>query len=95
MKDEILSYRDMCNKIQINSIQKGMNFHIKHNLSVILMSIRSGAPYNDEMDYEQNLLIYEGHDVSKRAYDHNPKNEDQSEKLPTGRLTQMAASLKQ
>ena len=88
MKDEILSYRDMCNKIQINSIQKGMNFHIKHNLSVILMSIRSGAPYNDEMDYEQNLLIYEGHDVSKSTQFPSPKKINQPVRNENGTLTE-------
>ena len=28
MKDQILSYREMCDKISINFIQKGMNYHI-------------------------------------------------------------------
>ena len=73
MKDEILSYRDMCNKININSIQKGMNFHIRKNISVILMSVRHGAPYDDEIDAKRNLLIYEGHDVPKSKQNPNPK----------------------
>src|SRR3989344_1477016 len=77
MKDEILSYREMCNKIHVNSIQKGMNFHIKKGISVILMSVRPGAPYDDEIDIERNLLIYEGHDIAKSKQNPEPKKVDQ------------------
>lgn len=77
MKDEILSYREMCNKIHVNTIQKGMNFHIKKDVSVILMSVRPGAPYDDEIDEEKNLLIYEGHDVPKSKQNPEPKQIDQ------------------
>src|SRR3989338_5058516 len=88
MKDEILSYRDMCNKININSIQKGMNFHIRKNISVILMSVRHGAPYDDEIDAKRNLLIYEGHDVPKSKQNPNPKKVDQPLWTDKGTLTE-------
>ncbi len=77
MKDEILSYQKMCKKIGVERIQKGMSFHIKEGISVVLMSVRPDAPYDDEIDYVNNLLIYEGHDVRKFKQNRNPKIIDQ------------------
>jgi hypothetical protein len=77
MKDEILSYRDMCNKININTIQRGMNFRIRKDLSVILMSTRKSSPYDDEIDVSKNLLIYEGHDLPRTKEHPYPKQLDQ------------------
>jgi len=94
MKDEILSYREMCNKLHINSIQKGMNFHIRKNLSVILMSVRPGAPYNDEIDLEKNLLKYEGHDVPKSKQNIYPKKIDQPIWTDNGTLTENGKFIK-
>jgi len=88
MKDEIISYRAMCDRIGKNTIQKGMNFHIKGNISVILMSIRPGAPYNDEIDNKNNLLIYEGHDVPKTKPNLDPKLIDQPFFTENGGLTE-------
>jgi len=88
IRDEILSYREMCNKINVNTIQKGMNFHIKRNLSIILMSVRQGAPYNDEIDNINNLLIYEGHDVPKTKLNPDPKRVDQPLWNDKGTLTE-------
>lgn len=88
IQDDILSYREMCDAENVQTLQRGMNFRMRPTYSVILMSQRSNAPYNDRI-YEDGVTIeYEGHNVSKRAYDHDPKIEDQPEKLPTGRLTQ-------
>ena len=65
-----------------------MNFKMNPSYSVILMSQRANAPYHDRV-YDDGITIeYEGHDVPKRSYDHNPKAEDQSDKLPSGKLTQ-------
>src|SRR3989338_2648475 len=88
MKDEILSFREMCNRIHVNTIQRGMNFHIKKGLSVILMSVRSGAPYDDEIDSKRNLLIYEGHDVPKSKQKPEPKQIDQPLWTDNGTLTE-------
>ncbi len=78
----------MCNKIHVNTIQRGMNFHIKKDLSVILMSVRPGAPYDDEIDDEKNVLIYEGHDVPKSKQNTEPKNIDQPLWTDTRTLTE-------
>ncbi|MFH0832719.1 MAG: HNH endonuclease signature motif containing protein [Candidatus Aenigmatarchaeota archaeon] len=41
------------------------------------MSVRPNAPYADQIDFKNNLLIYEGHDVPKKAGIKNPKSLDQ------------------
>jgi hypothetical protein len=87
IQDDILSYREMCDAENIQTLQRGMNFRMNPSYSVILMSQRSNAPYHDRV-YDDGVTIeYEGHDTAKHSPDHNPKNEDQPDKLPTGRLT--------
>jgi len=88
MRDDILSYREMCDMENVQTLQRGMNFRLSPSYSVILMSQRAGAPYNDRIHSDGKTIEYEGHDVSKKSYTHNPKQEDQPEKLPSGRLTQ-------
>lgn len=94
IQDDILSYREMCDAEQIQTLQRGMNFRLNPEYSVILMSQRTNAPYKDKI-YDDGITIeYEGHDVSKKSYDHFPKSEDQPEKLPSGRLTQNGLFIK-
>lgn len=88
IQDDILSYREMCDVEGTQTLQRGMNFRLKPAYSVILMSQRSNAPYKDKIHSDGITVEYEGHDVSRRSYDHNPKHEDQPEKLPSGKLTQ-------
>src|SRR3990167_7634591 len=88
IRDDILSYREMCDAENVQTLQKGMNFRLNPLYSVILMSQRSNAPYKDRV-YEDGITIeYEGHNVSKQSYQYNPKDEDQTERLPSGKLTQ-------
>jgi len=88
IQDDIISYREMCDIEGVQTLQRGMNYRLNPHYTVILMSQRSNAPYKDRV-YEDGIIIeYEGHDVSKQGYQHNPKNQDQPEKLPSGRLTQ-------
>ena len=84
---DVISYIEMC-KIEGVNLQRGMNFHLRGGLSVILMSLRAGAPYNDRIENEGRILIYEGHDVSKNYLNANPKSVDQPMSSPKGRLTQ-------
>ena len=65
-----------------------MNFRLKGGFSVILMSLRPGAPYADRIEEEGKVLIYEGHDIPKRKDDVNPKTVDQAEYHSGGSLTQ-------
>jgi hypothetical protein len=92
--DDILSYREMCDAENAQTLQRGMNFRMNSKYSVILMSQRSNAPYQDKVQADGITIEYEGHDVSKREHDHDPKIENQSEKLPSGKLTQNGLFIK-
>lgn len=88
IKDDILSYREMCDTENVQTLQRGMNFRLNPSYSVILMSQRSNAPYKDKVYPDGVSIEYEGHDVPKTSYDFKPKNENQPEKLSSGKLTQ-------
>lgn len=60
---DVLSYIDLCKEEGVN-LQRGMNFHLRGKSSVILMSVRAGAPYADRIEENGRVLIYEGHQVS-------------------------------
>lgn len=82
----IISYADIIKREEI-MLQRGMNFRIKPNYSVILMSVRKGAPYRDKWHSDTGLLEYEGHDEPRRG-DANPKKIDQPMHTSSGRLTE-------
>jgi hypothetical protein len=84
---DIISYRQMCDEEQ-TSLQRGMNFRLNQGHSVILMSVRPGAPYNDRLENEGRILIYEGHDIAKTDGAPDPKTVDQPLMLPSGKPTQ-------
>jgi hypothetical protein len=84
---DIISYNEMCLEEGV-SLQRGMNFRLGGRESVILMSLRKGAPYADRIEDNGKMLIYEGHDVSKRNGGPNPKKVNQPRTLPSGKLTQ-------
>ncbi len=88
---EILSYVDMVQREGI-ALQKGMNFHVRSGLagySIILMSVRKNAPYQDQWHADKGVLEYEGHDVLRMASSAiSPKTVDQPMDLQSGRLTE-------
>jgi len=84
---QIISYLEMCQAWSA-SLQRGMNFHIRPNRSVVLMSRRPNAPYRDRIEDNGRILIYEGHDVAKNSNMPEPKTVDQPRFMPGGRLTQ-------
>ena len=84
---EVISYIEMCQAWSA-SLQKGMNFHLRPDRSVILMSRRSNAPYKDHIEEDGRVLIYEGHDVSRTLQTPDPKSVDQPRATTSGRLTQ-------
>ena len=84
---DVLSYLEMCGNFGVN-LQRGMNFRLKGSESLILMSIRPGAPYADRYEDEGRVIIYEGHDIPRTQGGPDPKQIDQPEFLPSGRLTQ-------
>jgi hypothetical protein len=83
----IISYRQMCDQ-ENASLQRGMNYRLSPSHSVVLMSVRSGAPYDDEVLDDGRVLMYEGHDVPKSKLNPIPKFEDQVLKNPGGSLTE-------
>lgn len=70
------------------SLQRGMNFRLHGKRSVILMSRRPNAPYDDRVEDDGRVLIYEGHDVSRTAGGPDPKGVDQAAQYQSGKLTQ-------
>jgi len=52
---EVISYLQMCTE-EGASLQRGMNFKLRPSHSVVLMSVRAGAPYKD-------VVIDEGADL--------------------------------
>lgn len=88
MKDDILTYRQMCDNENYQTIQRGMNYQLGRDYSILLMSQRSNAPYNDKI-YEDGITIeYEGHDAPKSVSAPYPKQVNQPEFTPRGKLTQ-------
>ncbi len=87
MANEIISYLEMCRREGV-SLQRGMNFGLGGHHSVILMSQRPNAPYEDEAQDGGIVLIYEGHDEPRSQRVPDPKRVDQPEHSPSGSLTQ-------
>lgn len=88
MKDEIISYREMCDNENVQTLQRGMNYRLNPNYSIILMSQRKNAPYNDKILDDGISIEYEGHDIPKSGNIINPKSLDQPRNTKTGKLTQ-------
>jgi len=84
---EIIDYRQMCDQ-ENASLQRGMNFRLNPGHSVVLMSVRSGAPYDDEIRQNGQVLIYEGHNVPKTASNPIPGIKDQELTTTNGSLTE-------
>jgi hypothetical protein len=84
---DVISYLDMCREEGVN-LQRGMNFRLRGGLSVILMSLRPGAPYADRIEESGKILIYEGHDIPSLRNGPTPKSVNQPGKNPGGGLTQ-------
>jgi len=94
---EIISYPDMIQREGV-SLQRGMNFRVRGGAagySILLMSVRKGAPYQDQWhdDTDEGLhagmLEYEGHDLPRyRGSRADPKQVNQPMNLPSGRPTE-------
>jgi hypothetical protein len=84
---DVISYIEMCQE-EGASLQRGMNFRLRSGVSVILMSLRKGAPYADRIEDNGKILIYEGHNVARTKDGPDPKKVDQPRALPSGKPTQ-------
>ncbi|MCC7452485.1 MAG: HNH endonuclease [Anaerolineae bacterium] len=65
-----------------------MNFQVGGIYSVILMSTRPNAPYQDRVDESGRILIYQGHNIAKTEDGPDPKAVDQPKVTPLGKLTE-------
>jgi len=84
---DVISYVEMCTA-EGASLQRGMNFQLGETYSVVLMSVRRGAPYADRIEDDGRMLIYEGHDAPTVGGGPDPKTFDQPMQTPRGTLTQ-------
>ncbi len=80
---DIISYQEACLE-EGATLQRGMNFRLRSGWSVILMSLRRGAPYADRIEEDGRVLIYEGHDTPRRRGGPSPKSIDQPLTNPNG-----------
>jgi len=87
MANEIISYIEMCQREGV-SLQRGMNYQLGGNHSVILMSVRPGAPYADRFEDDGSTLVYEGHDAPRSSQSLDPKLLNQPEYSSSGNLTE-------
>ena len=84
---DVISYLEMCAPFGVN-LQRGMNYRIRGGVSLILMSQRPGAPYEDRVEQDGRVIVYEGHDQPRTIGVHDPKLVDQPEFQPNGKPTQ-------
>ncbi|WP_142308648.1 hypothetical protein [Mycobacterium interjectum] len=59
---EVVSYLDMCREEGVN-LQRGMNFGSSGKPSIILMSRRPGAPYDDRVEEDRRVLNSRKHPI--------------------------------
>jgi len=59
MENEIIPYIEMCQREGV-SLQRGMNFGLARNHSVILMSVRPGSPYADRFENDGSTIVTKG-----------------------------------
>jgi hypothetical protein len=85
--DDIFSYDKLVAAEKAN-LQAGMNYREGRDYSIVLMSVRKGAPYADAIDPVTGMVSYEGHDVRDFPGGPNPKSVDQPRTNPSGSLTE-------
>jgi hypothetical protein len=84
---DVISHSEM-SQAERRNLQAGMNFRPSGRRSVLLMSLRKGAPYADRVEEDGRVLIYEGHDEPRSAEVPDPKAVDQPEYTRHGGLNQ-------
>jgi len=81
--DDIFGY-DKLVAAEKATLQKGMNYRVRKDYSVFLMSLRENAPYADALDEVTGMLTYEGQDEPDRKGGPKPKEVDQPLTTPKG-----------
>jgi hypothetical protein len=85
--DDIFGYDKVVAAEKAN-LQAGMNYREGKHYSIVLMSVRKGAPYADAIDPVTGMILYEGHDVKNVTGGPHPKSVDQPRTSPSGALTE-------
>lgn len=85
--DDIISYHEITAE-EKGSLQQGMNFRPDRKYSILLMSVSDGAHYDDVIDEQAGLLIYEGHNEDRKKGGADPRTLDQPLLTPAGTWTQ-------
>lgn len=83
----VISYIAMCQE-EGSSLQQGMNYRLRPEHSVVLMSRRRNAPYVDRVEEGGAVIVYEGHDIRRSRGGPDPKTADQELRHPGGSPTQ-------
>lgn len=86
MAEEILTYAEMC-ALEGIRLMGGIYFNLGDMYSVVLMSRKPDATYDNTFNEDGTILTYEGHDVPKND-NFDRKSVDQPERTPSGTLTQ-------
>lgn len=89
MAKELIPYLEMCRR-EGAGLRRGMHFGWGGTYSVLLMSVRPRAPYQDRIAADGTTLIYEGHDEPQSAAVPHPKAVDQPLQTAFGTPTQNA-----
>lgn len=88
MIDDIISYRELCEQENVQTLQRWMNFKLSPKYSVILMSRKNNAPYKDKILDDWITIEYEWHDEPRKWDIIYPKYVDQSMYTKNWNLTQ-------
>jgi hypothetical protein len=83
---DIITHAEMC-AFEKMMLQRGMKFRAPPANGIILMSLRSNAPYDDAVEPD-GTVIYEGHDEPKSSGRQDPKSIDQPRFTRKGQLTE-------
>lgn len=83
-----IKYRTMCDFAYGAHLTKGMNFRIRGNRTVVLMSTRDNAPYADRASDDGKTLRYVGHNQPRNVSTPNPGVVDQMLDTPAGGRTE-------
>src|SRR5438105_15192638 len=74
--DDIFGYDKLVATEKAN-LQAGMNYREGNDYSIVLMSVRKGAPYADAIDAVTGIVSYEGRDVKRFRGGPDPKRLDE------------------
>jgi|GEM_PF-3913514 hypothetical protein len=85
---DVISYKEMCLREGVKVLERGLNFRLNPTHSVLLLSSRPYASYENRISQDGSVIECEGHDIRKNMLQLDPKAFDQQRTLKSGKLTQ-------